>query len=215
MKVKNKIYFDLVRNFEIQLNNKFLLQKLKEIDESGSKINRFRKPAFSCPKFKKKYNFISSSRKFEIIRVAQENQHLFKRLQERSSFYDVSKWEKDYEKAQYYKQNHCVFPSIDFANNSMSRFFGQSNGFNKTTKSFQCSTGYIRKTNYNKFKFRSQSQPSGISQDNKNKSKNLSKSQDNISQYKDKELVKILYETKTYISELGQCLIQFSVQTQK
>ena len=39
---------------------------------------------------------------------------MLKRINERGSFYNVSKWEKDYEKNQYYKRNHCVYPSIDF-----------------------------------------------------------------------------------------------------
>lgn len=32
---------------------------------------------------------------------------------------------------------------------------------------------------------------------------------------KEKELVKLLYETSSYIGELGNCVIQFTVQTQK
>ena len=38
---------------------------------------------------------------------------MLKRINERSSFYNVAKWERDYEKSQYYKRNHCVYPSID------------------------------------------------------------------------------------------------------
>jgi hypothetical protein len=36
---------------------------------------------------------MTSNKKYEIIRVAQENQHMLKRIQERSSFYNVDKWE--------------------------------------------------------------------------------------------------------------------------
>ena len=53
-------------------------------------------------------------KKHEIIKVAQENLFMLKRLNERTSFYNVDKWKKDYEVSQYYKRSHCQYPSIDF-----------------------------------------------------------------------------------------------------
>ena len=46
--------------------------------------------------------------------MAQENLHMLKRLQEKTSNYDFNKYEKEYNKAQYYKRSLCAFPSIDF-----------------------------------------------------------------------------------------------------
>ena len=47
--------------------------------------------------------------------MAQENLHMFKRLKEKTSYYDFEKYDKEYEQAQYYKRSHCSYlPSIDF-----------------------------------------------------------------------------------------------------
>ena len=46
--------------------------------------------------------------------MAQENLHMLKRLQEKTSSYNFNKYEKEYNKAQYYKRSLCAFPSIDF-----------------------------------------------------------------------------------------------------
>lgn len=46
--------------------------------------------------------------------MAQENKNFCKRLSERSSFYNSRKMQQDYELNQYYKQNICEYPSIDF-----------------------------------------------------------------------------------------------------
>ena len=54
--------------------------------------------------FKNTNGLNSGTKKLEIIRVAQENQHMLKRINERGSYYNTSKWEKDYERAQYYKE---------------------------------------------------------------------------------------------------------------
>ena len=57
---------------------------------------------------------MAGNKKHEIIRVAQENLYMLKRLNERTSVYNVNKWNKDYEASQYYKRTHCKYPSIDF-----------------------------------------------------------------------------------------------------
>ena len=49
------------------------------------------------------------------MRVAQENLYMLKRLNEKTSFYNVDKLNKDYEMAQYYKKNHCLYSPIDFS----------------------------------------------------------------------------------------------------
>lgn len=61
-----------------------------------------------------KVNKNSATNKWEILKIAQDNQSLLKRLNDRQSFYDTKSWEKDYEKSQIYKKNICIFPSINF-----------------------------------------------------------------------------------------------------
>ena len=46
--------------------------------------------------------------------MAQENFHMLKRLQERTSNYDFNKYEKEYNKAQNYKRPLRAFPFVDF-----------------------------------------------------------------------------------------------------
>ena len=56
--------------------------------------------------------------------MAQENLHMLKRLQEKTSHYNFYKYEKEYNKAQYYKRSHCAFPSIDFYKTQRTSSFG-------------------------------------------------------------------------------------------
>ena len=49
-----------------------------------------------------------------MVDIAQENLFMYKRLKDRQSSYDLNKLLKDYNKSQYYKQNACRYPSIDF-----------------------------------------------------------------------------------------------------
>ena len=48
------------------------------------------------------------------MNIAQENLFMYKRLRDKQSSYDLNKLLKDYTKNQYYKQNACRYPSIDF-----------------------------------------------------------------------------------------------------
>ena len=67
---------------------------------------------------------MAATKKNEIIRVAQENLYMLKRLNEKTSAYNVDKWKKDYEASQYYKRNHCQYPSIDFYKTQKCSSFG-------------------------------------------------------------------------------------------
>ena len=49
-----------------------------------------------------------------MVDIAQENLFMYKRLKDKQSSYDLNKLLKDYNKSQYYKQNACRYPSIDF-----------------------------------------------------------------------------------------------------
>lgn len=52
--------------------------------------------------------------KKNIMKIAQENLFMYKRLKDKSSFYDFNKFLKEYEQNQYYKKNACNFPCINF-----------------------------------------------------------------------------------------------------
>ena len=78
--------------------------------------------------FEFKKDNMTGYRKKEIVNMAQENLHMFKRLKEKTSYYDFSKYDKEYDQAQYYKRSHCsLLPSIDFNRNKRSVSFGSKN----------------------------------------------------------------------------------------
>jgi hypothetical protein len=102
--------YSLSKQYEINKDNMVLYNKLYNIDKLGHKKHLKKlKPIFQY-----KQNTMGGYKKHEIIRVAQENLFMLKRLNERTSFYNVEKWNKDYEASQYYKKNHCLYSPIDF-----------------------------------------------------------------------------------------------------
>lgn len=131
---------------------------------------------------------MTSNKKYEIIRVAQENQHMLKRIQERSSCYNVNKWERDYQMNQYYKRNHCMFPSIDF---------------HKTLRPGISVPLFPYKRKYATYN------------DHFNYDVNRRKESTNDESEDDKDKPKVLYKTNTYFHGLEQVEVEFSVQTQK
>ena len=154
------------------------------------------------PIFEYKKNLISATKKYEIIRVGQENQYLFKRIQERGSFYNVSKWEKDFEKNQYYKSNRCIYPSINFVK-TYSTGFGKSKTNNVANYTH---TAYTKKPAYDRFNFTS---PVG------RKNSGNEDVQENQVEEEEDDKVKELYTTNTYLEGLGMCTVKFTVQKQK
>ena len=94
---------------------------------------------------------MGANKKHEIIKVAQENLYMLKRLNERTSFYNVEKWNKDYEVSQYYKKNLCLYSPIDF--NKTQRFGTYQNSWGIETgstpkKSYTNRKKFFAKTNY-------------------------------------------------------------------
>ena len=123
-----------------------LYNKLYNIDKYGHKKHLKKlKPIFQY-----RQNTMGGNKKHEIIRVAQENLYMLKRLNERTSFYNVEKWNKDYEISQYYKRNHCLFAPIDF--NKTQRLGGYSNNFKyagvQTHNNFTTRKKFFSKTHY-------------------------------------------------------------------
>ena len=94
---------------------------------------------------------MGANKKHEIIKVAQENLYMLKRLNERTSVYNVEKWNKDYEVSQYYKKNLCLYSPIDF--NKTQRFGSYQNSWGLETgstpkKNYTTRKKFFAKTNY-------------------------------------------------------------------
>ena len=126
-----------------------LYRKLFDIDKFGHrKAMKKMKPIFQFTK-----TTMAGNKKHEIIRVAQENLYMLKRLNERTSVYNVDKWNRDYEASQYYKRNHCQYPSIDFYKTQRSGSFGNifSNiSKNSTKRDFFSKTHYSNGNSFGK-----------------------------------------------------------------
>ena len=91
---------------------------------------------------------MAGNKKHEIIRVAQENLYMLKRLNEKTSVYNVNKWNRDYETSQYYKRSHCLYPSIDFYKTQRYGSFGNMfNGFSKNSSKRDFSKTYYSQKN--------------------------------------------------------------------
>ena len=123
-----------------------LYNKLYNIDKFGHKKHLKKlKPIFQY-----RPNTMGGNKKHEIIRVAQENLYMLKRLNERTSFYNVEKWNKDYEISQYYKRNHCLYAPIDF--NKTQRLGGYPSNFGyagvQTQKNYSTRKKFFSKTHY-------------------------------------------------------------------
>ena len=50
----------------------------------------------------------------KLASIEEANLYLLKKVNECSPYYNINKWEKDFEQSQYYKMNHCQLPIIDF-----------------------------------------------------------------------------------------------------
>ena len=62
-------------------------------------------------------------KKLRYIKIAQENQGLFKRIVEKKPEINFYQMEKEFLQHQYYKQQHCNFPSVNFYKPKGSIFF--------------------------------------------------------------------------------------------
>jgi len=108
--VNNFIYF-LVKNLNRNRINSKLYKRLFEIESKGYKT------VFG--KIFENYENKGNSQNITYIKnsikqIAQENLYMYKRLRDKQPTYDMDKLLKDYTKNQYYKQNACRYPSIDF-----------------------------------------------------------------------------------------------------
>lgn len=132
-------------------------------------------------------------KKHEIIKVAQENLFMLKRLNERTSFYNVDKWKKDYEVSQYYKRSHCQYPSIDFyKTQKYESLYNKTNLFTEVPKTLN-GQRYMSKTQYSKSYFKNKN---GFN----NTTSNLSKKRKKFEDFSYKDLI-ILPKNKTGLND--------------
>ena len=138
---KKKLFFSVPKNqsnnYELQQNNKCLFDRINNIYKRGDRrMEQLMKPGFEK---NKKHN--SGYKKLEILYLAQDNLTMLKRLTEKTSFYNFNRWEKEYEKSQYYKRTLCAYPSIDFYKTQRAETFGNKfpmiqNGWYKSKTSY-------------------------------------------------------------------------------
>ena len=214
---------------EILHNNNILLQKLENIYNTNLREKIMKKSS----SFEIKRNYISAKKKFEIIRVAQENQHMLKRLKEKCSIYSVAKWEQDYLKSQYYKKNKCLFPSLNYTKLQTTKFnnmlhnnsyyfkpkenksFSFEKKLNLSQKSLLINKNII---NNNKNNNSNNNSVNYSLNNNNNLQKYLIKTKTNNEEnnLNNKESnnndQKILYKTETILGNLEHCNIEFIIQ---
>ena len=147
-----------------------------------------------------KNNYISGSKKLEYLKVAQENQLMLKRLKERTSCYDVSQWEKDYEQNQLYKRNKCIFPSINFAKTQR---YTITEGNKKTNYPLGKSMKLFHEFDAKDFE--------GVKNIQSEQRKKALEEKRQKELEEERKKLKKLYQCKSNINGLGKCKIQFFV----
>lgn len=175
---------------------------------SHQKELKKRKPLFAF-----KQNLFSQTRKWDLFKITQENQHLLKRLNERQSLYNSNKWEKDYDKSQTYKKNICVFPSITFNNPNKDENFR-----------FPCATSqnFRAKSNsslYNKLKmsnFNFNSEKNSTNDNFFNTGTNFNvKNKMGLNSEDSNTGRKLLWSKNVFLGELFHCVVYFSVENKR
>ena len=177
-----------------------IYRKLFDIDRYGHKKALLkRKPLF---KFNKEVH--NAYKKNEIIKVAQENLFMLKRLREQTSCYNNKKWRDDYLKSQSYKNYICEFRPINF-NTYNKKIRSSENKMqlteytkpNKFYKTISCS---IKKNKKNKLRKRFEEFDYREFLDEEDKKKYLNKKEKMDDIYKKEEDVKYL---KTEDNKIG------------
>ena len=200
------------------LQNKF--SKTQKNNWNGTKINmtpkinynpknknRNNKTKFR-PLFKYEHDFLTYTRKQELIDVAMQNLNIYNRLNSKKGTYPLNNHLKDYQKAQYYKKNYCKFPSIDFyrtsknKNENLCSIFNYCTFYNYKTINDKFVSDYMKKTNKIMHKTKSASEMI-------NADKYLEKRTFNFSPFKKKNKdQKIMYQNKTNYVNIRNHLFQ-------
>lgn len=87
------------------------MNKIEKINKYSheSTLKKFL-PSFS---FKNKINYGGFTRE-QKLQIDSVNKYFINKISNRCSFYKNKEWEKDFQKAQYFKKNVCEYPVIDF-----------------------------------------------------------------------------------------------------
>ena len=149
---------------------------------------------------------ISSGKKFEIIKVTQENMFLYKRIKEKESAYSTKQWKMDWERSRGYYRNRCLYPTINFCKTT-SRGFSQP----RQNVADYTSTGYFKDGMYDRFSYTNYNNKKKRERNKTSDSKAPEKKPED----KNEDGVKTLHETSTYIKGLGDCKVTFVVQKQE
>jgi hypothetical protein len=104
-----------IKNSDEKKENTIFYKKIS-INKQGNNIRKLYKPIFEFNNIHLNYY-----KKEELMDLAKENYNIYQRLNSKNSSYTLKYHLKDYEKAQYYKKNHCKYPSIDFYRTSKSQ----------------------------------------------------------------------------------------------
>ncbi len=98
-----------LKKFDIKKTNESLFRRILSINNRSRKFNLKQNLGFR--KIKKSGSFVQN----EIKTIAQENLFMLKRLLVLSPVYSNEKWKNEHEQNKKYKENICIFPSIDFS----------------------------------------------------------------------------------------------------
>jgi hypothetical protein len=156
------------------------------------------------PQYNINKNFISGPKKLEVIRVAEENQFMLKRLKEKESIYNFSQYAKDYELSQYYKRNHCIFPSIDFCRTQRPKY-------NLTDSNKNRKTNYSTGKSYKTFHEYDAKDFEGVKNIQSEQRKKALEEKRQKELEEERKKLKKLYQCKSNINGLGKCKVQFFV----
>ena len=113
-------FYYLQNKFSKTQKNKWNCLKFDEDKKIKNSRDKKLKTKFR-PLFKYEHEYLTFTKKEELINVALENLNIYYRLNSKKGNYILKNQLKDYEKAQYYKKNYCKFPSIDFYRTSKSK----------------------------------------------------------------------------------------------
>jgi E3 ubiquitin-protein ligase TRIP12 len=106
------------RYFEIDRENKILLQKMSDImkhNSYASERGRSGPPSLN-----------RDLRKMELMRITQENHSILKRIQKAQPIYNHVEWEDSYRRSETYLRNKCEFPVTPSTRGSMRSTTGAS-----------------------------------------------------------------------------------------
>jgi hypothetical protein len=161
-------------------------------------------------------------KKLKFIKIAQENQGLFKRIVEKKPDINFFQMEKEFLQNQYYKQQHCNFPSVNF-------FKPKGTIFQKNFKNLQNQRSYsnfhrnylnnvLYKNNQNKSSNNIKKFPkiNKIKKNNNNYSFSKNSSYENsLNSLSFHEIFPNYFSKKVKFFEIGECSVEIILQRLK